>query len=222
MQGEVSTLGAPIMLFGLLAGFFLCFYGYTAKPVWIRLRSVVSGSLVAVTLALVFHDMPRFSESLLQDQPLRQLWFIIFDTSDYRRVLLYLLSFSLGGLSLYLLSRIHSKAIELVMAFFAALSMALFLFFLLISLVPLPYSLGLTALFLVVIMAFSLTRFDSYLALESALSGSLLVSYLLYRFWYLSPWLFFTLWAFLAFLGIINQMHMLSRRNAVIKEVSHG
>jgi len=63
----------------------------------------------------------------------------------------------------------------------------------------------------VIILAYSLIRFDSYMALESAVAGSLIVSYLLSQFWYLQFWLFFTMWAILAFLGILNQLHRLGR-----------
>ncbi|WP_319756157.1 hypothetical protein [uncultured Sphaerochaeta sp.] len=218
MQSEITTIGAPVMLIGLLVGFFLCFYGYKTKSLLVRLRSVVSGSIVFLFIALMSYGRESFMQVLQDPTPLRSLWNVLFNPSDYRGVLLYLVSFASGGLVLFLLARKKQKIVELVVALFTAVSMSLIIFFLLLSFLPLTPSFIVTAVALVVILSLSITRFESYMALESAIAGSLIVAWLLSRFWYLQFWLFFALWAILAFLGILNQMHMLSRK----KEAEHA
>ncbi len=220
MQSEITTIGAPVMLIGLLVGFFLCFYGYVTKSLLVRLRSVISGSIVFLFIALMSYGRESFMQVLHEKNPLGgALWKVLFNPSDYRGVLLYLTSFAAGGLVLFLLARKKQKVIQLIVALFAAFSMSLIIFFLLLSFLPLtPPSFVVTAVALVVILALSITRFESYMALESAIAGSLIVAWLLSRFWYLQFWLFFALWAILAFLGILNQMHMLSKK----KETEHA
>ncbi len=219
MQSEITTIGAPVMLIGLLVGFFLCFYGYVTKSLLVRLRSVISGSIVFLFIALMSYGRESFMQVLHEKNPLGALWKVLFNPSDYRGVLLYLTSFAAGGLVLFLLARKKQKVIQLIVALFAAFSMSLIIFFLLLSFLPLTPSFVVTAVALVVILALSITRFESYMALESAIAGSLIVAWLLSRFWYLQFWLFFALWAILAFLGILNQMHMLSKKK---KETEHA
>ncbi|MDK2858845.1 MAG: hypothetical protein PWP25_31 [Sphaerochaeta sp.] len=218
MQSEITTIGAPVMLIGLLVGFFLCFYGYVIKSLLIRLRSVISGSIVFLFIALMSYGRESFMRVLQDANPLGALWKVLFNPSDYRGVLLYLVSFAAGGLILFLLARKNHKGIELIVALFTAFSMSLIIFFLLLSFLPLTPSFIVTAVALVVILALSIAHFESYMALESAIAGSLMVAWLLSRFWYLQFWLFFALWAVFAFLGILNQMHMMTKR----KEVTHA
>ena len=221
MQTDATTLGAPIMLLGLLSGFFLCFYGYLAKHLLVSLRSVVSGALVSLALALVFRGGVQTVEALEAEQPIAALWALLFNPNDYLNTLIYLISFSLGALLLFLCARKQNKVLKPVVALFTALSMGLIIFLLMLSFLPYTLSLVISLVLLVVILAFSLIRFDSYMALESAIAGSLLIAYLLSRFWFLGFWVFFALWAVLAFLGIINQLHMVSRR-AQIQESQNG
>ena len=54
MPTDLPTLGAPVMILGLLAGFFLCFYGNVAKKYLVPLRSVLSGSMVSIALVFLF------------------------------------------------------------------------------------------------------------------------------------------------------------------------
>lgn len=221
MQFDGTTIGAPVMLLGLLLGFFLCFYGYVAKHLWISIRSVVAGSVVFLAIALLAFQQQELFSSLTSPNPLAELWNVIFANQDYTGVLINLLSFCLGGLLLFSLSRMKSIYLEKVVAFFTALSMGLGIFLLILGFLPLQTSFIVFLVLQAIILAFSLVRFDSYMALESALSGSLIVAYLLSQFWYLGPWLFFALWALFAFLGILNQMHRLGVQKRK-KESVHG
>lgn len=221
MQGDGMTLSAPVMLIGLLLGFFLCFYGYIAKRLLVSIRSVFAGSLVFLTLALLLFQQQSLMASLASPTPLTELWNVIFNTQDYTGVLINLLSFSIGGLLLFYLSRTESFSLQLVVALFTGLSMGLVIFLLILGFLPLQTSFIIFLILQVIILAYCLIRFTSYMALESAIAGSLIVAYLLSRFWYLKFWLFFALWAILAFLGIINQMHRLGRQNQS-KEQENG
>lgn len=218
MQSEIPTIGAPVMLIGLLVGFFLCFYGYAIKSLLVRLRSVISGSLVFLLVSVLLYDRQQFMLALHETTPLSSLWAVLFNPSDFKGVLLYLVAFAAGGILLFLLARKRQRFVLIVVAVFAALSMSMIIFLLLLSFLPLSPSFIVTCVALVIILALSLTRFESYLALESAIAGSLLVAWLLARFWYLQFWLFFALWALLAFLGILNQLHMLTKK----KETNDG
>lgn len=199
------------MFIGLLTGFFLCFYGYVAKRLLVSIRSVFAGSLVFLALVLLVFHQQSLLAGLSSASPLSELWNIIFTTQDYMGVLVNLLSFCFGGLLLFYLSRRKSALPRLVVASFTGLSMGLVIFLLILGFLPLQTSFVMFLVLQVIILAYSLIRFDSYMALESAVAGSLIVSYLLSQFWYLQFWLFFTMWAILAFLGILNQLHRLGR-----------
>ncbi len=221
MQSDGNTIGAPVMFIGLLLGFFLCFYGYVAKRMFVSIRSVFAGSIVFLALALVACNLPTLVQSLSSAEPLKELWGVIYTAQDYRGVLTHLLAFCVGGLLLFYLSRRTSLPARLVVAFFTGLSMGLLIFLLVLGFLPLQTSFILFLVLQVIILAYCLIRFDSYIALESAITGSLIVSYLLSQFWYLDFWLFLGVWAILAFLGIINQLHRLGRPKPD-KESSRG
>jgi len=211
MQSDGNTIGASVMFIGLLLGFFLCFYGYVAKRLLVSIRSVFAGSLVFLALALLVFQRPSLLTSLASRAVLFELWNVMFIELDYQGVLINLLSFCIGGLLLFYLSRRKSFAARLIVASFTGLSMGMAIFLLVRSFLPLQTSFIMFLVLQVIILAYSLIRFDSYIALESAVAGSLLVSYLLSSFWYLDFWLFFSMWAILAFLGILNQLHRLGR-----------
>ncbi len=211
MQSDGNTIGASVMFIGLLLGFFLCFYGYVAKRLLVSIRSVFAGSLVFLALALLVFQRPSLLTSLASRAVLFELWNVMFIELDYQGVLINLLSFCIGGLLLFYLSRRKSFAARLIVASFTGLSMGMAIFLLVRSFLPLQTSFIMFLVLQVIILAYCLIRFDSYIALESAIAGSLLVSYLLSLFWYLDFWLFFSLWAILAFLGILNQLHRLGR-----------
>ncbi len=200
------------MLLGLLAGFFLCFYGYLAKNLLVSLRSVVSGAMVFLSVALILQDSQKTMQALKAEQPFSQLWAVLLNPNEYLNTLIYLVAFVLGGLLLFLCARKKNWLLDFAVALFTALSMGLIIFLLMLSFLPYSFALILSLVLLVMILAFSLVRFESYMALESALGGSLLIAYLLSRFWFLGFWLFFALWAILAFLGIIHQLHRVSKR----------
>jgi len=211
MQSDANTIGASVMFIGLLLGFFLCFYGYVAKRLLVSIRSVFAGSLVFLALALLVFQQQSLLTSLASNTVPSELWNVMFTDLDYQGVLINLLSFCIGGLLLFYLSRRKSFAAHLIVASFTGLSMGLVIFLLIRRFLPLQTSFIMFLVLQVIILAYSLIRFDSYIALESAIAGSLLVSYLLSLFWYLDFWLFFSLWAILAFLGILNQLHRLGR-----------
>ncbi len=221
MQSEIATLSAPIMFIGLLTGFFLCFYGYLIKSLLVSLRSVLSGSLVFVSVSLLLYDRVALVGALASEGPLEGLWSLLFPQHDYLAVLIHLMSFTFGGLLLFFLARRKGKLLEKVVALFTALSMTLMLFLLTLTLLPLQASLIISCILGVIILAFCLTRFESYMATESAIIGAMLVACLLSRFWYLGFVLFFILGAILSFMGILNQMHMLAKRKQK-KEESNG
>lgn len=221
MQSEIATLSTPIMFIGLLAGFFLCFYGYLIKSLLVSLRSVLSGSLVFVSVSLVLYDRVALVGALASEAPLGGLWALVFPQHDYLAVLIHLMFFTFGGLLLFFLARRKGKLLEKVVALFTALSMTLMLFLLTLTLLPLQASLIISCILGVIILAFCLARFESYMATESAIIGSMLVSYLLSRFWYLGFTLFFILASLLSFVGILNQMNMLKKRKEK-KEVPNG
>lgn len=221
MQGDGMTLSAPVMFIGLLLGFFLCFYGYVAKRLLVSIRSIFAGSLVFLAIALLLSQQQALLQSLASPTPLTELWNVIFNTQDYTGVLINLLSFSVGGLLLFYLSRTKSNSLQLVVASFTGVSMGLVIFLLILGFLPLQTSFVIFLILQVIILAYCLIRFTSYMALESAIAGSLIVAYLLSQFWYLGFWLFFALWAILAFLGILNQMHRLGHRKQS-KEQANG
>lgn len=212
MYTDAVTLGAPVMLLGLLAGFFLCFYGYLAKTLLVSLRSVISGALVFLASALLLRGGQDTLTALSENQPFSAIWALVLNPNEYLNTLIYLISFSLGGLLLFLCARKQQWFLTKIVALFTALSMDLIIFLLMLSFLPYTVALIISLVLLVVILAYSLIRFESYMALESAIAGSLLIAYLLSRFWFLGFWVFFALWAILAFLGIINQLHMVSRK----------
>ncbi|NCC66458.1 MAG: hypothetical protein EOM15_17630, partial [Spirochaetia bacterium] len=128
MYTDTATLGAPVMLLGLIAGFFLCFYGYLAKNLLVSLRSVISGSLVSLAVALIVRDPQKTLQALNAEQPFLQLWALLLNPNEYLNTMIYLLSFTLGGLLLFLCARQKHLILTVVVALFTALSMGLIMF----------------------------------------------------------------------------------------------
>lgn len=218
MSGDVSTIGAPVMLIGLLIGFFLCFYGYIIKQLYVSLRSVLSGATVFLAAAVLVLDWTQLGSTLSTSQPMHALYELLYDPTDSLTFIVYLLSISLGALMLFALARIKSRLAEFFVSICTALSMALFMLLLSLSYLPLQASLIVSGTSLVIILPFCISRFASYLAMETAILGSLLVSYMLCRFWYLGFLIFLFIWALLAFLGITNQLHRLKVRDKAVGE----
>jgi len=212
MNGDISTIGAPVMLIGLLIGFFLCFYGYIIKQLYVSLRSVLSGAVVFLAASILILDWNKLRTPLTSPQPMNALYQMLYDPSNSLALIIYLLSVSLGALLLFALARSKNKLLEFFVSVCTALSMALFILSFTLSYLPLEAALIVSGAALVIILPFCISRFASYLAMETAILGSVTVSYLLCRFWYLGFLVFLGIWALLAFLGITNQLHRLKFR----------
>ncbi len=215
MPTDLPTLGAPIMIMGLLVGFFLCFYGNVAKKYLVPLRSVLSGAMVS--LALVFLLMQRESliVALQSKSAIQGLLDLLISRELYPFGIIALASIALGGLLLFALSRRSGAVASKIVAIFTAISMALFLFLLLLGFLPLSLSLVVTTVMLIFILIFCMRDFTSYLVFENAIGGSLLISYLLARFWYLDIWLFLAMTVLISAIGIFSQLRSLKKQRAM-------
>ncbi len=214
MPAELPTLGAPVMIVGLLAGFFLCFYGNVAKKYLVPLRSVLSGAVSSLALVFLIMQKDALIAALASNNAMAALLDLLIGGEHYLFSIVALASIAVGGLLLFALSRKQGPFIEKVVSLFTALSMGLFIFVLLLGFLPLPLNLVATAILLIVILLFSLRDFASYMAFESSIGGALLTSYLLARFWHLDFWVFLVWAAILAVLGILNQLSSLKKHKA--------
>lgn len=214
MHTDLPTLGAPVMIVGLLAGFFLCFYGNVAKKYLVPLRSVLSGAMVSLAGVFLIMRKESLMTALAGRDPIGALLDMIIGGDHYLFSIIALASVALGGLLLFALSRKPGAVVAKIVAIFTALSMALFIFLLLLGFLPLGVNLLVSALLLVSILIFSMRDFASYMAFENSIGGALLISYLLARFWHLGFWVFLTLSVILTILGILSQLRSLKRRKA--------
>lgn len=211
MYTNLPTLGAPIMIVGLLAGFFLCFYGNLAKKYLIPLRSTISGAMVSLAVSLLLLQRNEIVGILNSSWSLQSLVDLLINKETYPYSIIYLLAISVGALVLFYLSRKPGAFLGTVVALFTGLSMALFIFLLLLGFLPFTLSLLFSAIVLAVILFFCFRDFPSYLAVENSIAGALLISYLLSRFWYLELWIFLSWAAILTVAGILSQLRSLNR-----------
>jgi hypothetical protein len=202
-----STIGAPVMIAGLAIGFFLCFYGSGAQKVLLPVRSVFSGALISLSIALLAANGSAVLATFSREKPYEALGALLWPVDRYELPVIYLLSSAIGGLLLFFLSRRHRHRIGFAVKILTGLSMGLAIFLLLRSFLGLEISLLFSSVILFFILFLCLKGFDYYFATESALAGGLLVSYLVTRFWYLSTWLFFLWTVLLTILGIFAQVH---------------
>ncbi len=214
MHTDLPTLGAPVMIAGLLAGFFLCFYGNVAKKYLVPLRSVLSGAMVSLSLVFLIMQKEALITALVEKNSIEALLDLIIGGEHYLFSIIALASVALGGLLLFALSRKPGLVVDKIVAIFTALSMALFIFLLLLGFLPLKLNLLASALSLVFILIFCLRDFASYMAFENSIGGALLISYLLARFWHLNFWVFLIWTVILSVLGIFSQLRSLKRRKA--------
>ncbi len=214
MPTDLPTLGAPVMIVGLLAGFFLCFYGNVAKKYLIPLRSVLSGAIVSLALVFLLMQKDSLIVALQARNSIQALLDMLISREHYPFSIVALASIALGGLLLFALSRKSGAFAEKVVALFTALSMALFIFLLLLGFLPLTLNLVVTSILLILILIFCLRDFATYMAFENSLGGALLVSYLLARFWYLDFWIFLLWVAILSVAGIFSQLRSLKKQKA--------
>ena len=128
-------------------------------------------------------------------------------------------SIAIGGLLLFALSRKNGIVTGKVVALFAAVSMALFIFILLLEFLPLTLNLLVSGILLILILIFCMRDFASYMAFESSVAGALLISYLLARFWYLDLWIFLVWALILSLLGILSQIRSM-KKHAAKKELA--
>ncbi|MDT4762046.1 hypothetical protein [Sphaerochaeta sp. PS] len=211
MYTNLPTLGAPIMIVGLLAGFFLCFYGNHAKKYLIPLRSTISGAMVSLAVSLLLLQRNEIVGILNSSWSLQSLVDLLINKETYPYSIIYLLAISVGALVLFYLSRKPGVFLGKIVALFTGLSMALFIFLLLLGFLPFTLSLLFSAIVLAVILFFCFRDFPSYLAVENSIAGALLISYLLSRFWYLKLWIFLSWAAILTVAGILSQLRSLNR-----------
>lgn len=175
------------------------------------LRSVFSGALISLTLALLAINGKAVLSALAMADPFSAMYDLLWDAKDYTHPLIYLISFSTGGLLMFFLSRKQQDSIGFLLKILTGLSMGLAIFLLLRSLVNLPVSLLFSSIILFFILYLCLRGFDYYVALENALAGALLVSYMVTRFWYLDIWLFFVWATLLTVLGMFSQVRSLKK-----------
>ena len=214
MHTDLPTLGAPVMIVGLLAGFFLCFYGNVAKKYLIPLRSVLSGAVVSLALAFLFMQKEAFIVALQSKNSIQALLELLIRGEHYPFSIIALASVALGGLLLFALSRKSGTLATKIVALFTAISMALFIFLLLVEFLPLTLNLVVSGILLIFIIIFCMRDFASYTAIENSIGGALLISYLLARFWHLNIWIFLFWVVLLSVLGIFSQLRSLKKQKA--------
>ena len=214
MNTDLPTLGAPVMIVGLLAGFFLCFYGNVAKKYLVPLRSVLSGALVSLALVFLIMEKEGLIVALQSKNAIPALWALLISGEHYLFSIIAMASIAIGGLLLFALSRKGGPVTAKIVAIFTALSMSLIIFLLLLEFLPLSLSLVFAAILMILIVIFCMRDFASYMAFENAIGGALLVSYLLKRFWYLDLWIFLLWVAILSVAGIFSQLRSLKKNKA--------
>jgi len=214
MHTNLPTLGAPIMIVGLLAGFFLCFYGNVARKYLVPLRSVLSGAMVSLALVFLIMQPEALTAALTSKNSIKALLDQLIKEDDYLFSSIALASIAVGGLLLFALSRKTGLFTGKVVALFAAISMALFIFILLLEFLPLTLNLLVSGILLILILIFCMRDFASYMAFENSVAGALLISYLLARFWYLDLWIFLAWALILSLLGILSQIRSMKKHTA--------
>jgi len=219
MPTDLPTLGAPVMIVGLLAGFFLCFYGNVAKKYLIPLRSVLSGAMVSLTVVFLVMQKDALILALQAQDSFQALLALLIGGEQYLFSIIALASVALGGLLLFALSRRSNVLAGKTVALFTAISMALFIFLLILGFLPFTLNLVVSAILLIFIIIFCLRDFATYLAFENSIGGALLISYLLARFWYLDFWIFLVWVAILSVIGIYSQLRSIKRHKAKSEQI---
>ena len=214
MHTDLPTLGAPVMIVGLLAGFFLCFYGNVAKKYLVPLRSVLSGAMVSLALVFVAMEHEALIVALQSQFTIKALLDLLISREHYLFSIVAMASIAIGGLLLFALSRKTGAFTAKIVAISTALSMAMFIFLLLLGFLPLILSLVFAAFLLILILVFCMRDFPFYMAFENSIGGALLISYLFARFWHLDPWVFLVWTAILSVAGIFSQLSSLKRHKA--------
>jgi len=212
MHTDLPTLGAPIMIVGMLAGFFLCFYGNVAKKYLVPLRSVLSGSVVSLALVFLLMQKEALIVAFQAKSSIQILQDMLIGGEHYLFSIIALASIALGGLLLFALSRKSGVFAEKTVALFTAISMALFIFLLLLGWLPLTLNLVVSGILLIFIIIFCMRDFATYIAFENSIGGALLISYLFARFWHLNFWIFLFWVVLLSIIGIFSQLRSLKKQ----------
>jgi len=202
------------MIVGLLAGFFLCFYGNVAKKYLVPLRSVLSGSVVSLALVFLVMQKEALIVALQSKNAIQALTALLISREHYSFSIIALSSIAVGGLLLFALSRKSGVFSDKIVPLFTAISMALFIFLLLMEFLPLTLNLVVSGILLIFIIIFCMRDFASYMAFENSIGGALLISYLLARFWYLNIWIFLFWVAILSVTGIFSQLRSMKKHQA--------
>jgi len=208
---------APIMIAGLLVGLFFTFFGYKARRLLVLTSSLFSGGLVSLALALFIQDPQGVIALLASGYTGGELFGLITSSSAPMGLLINVVSFAFGSLTLFFIARSAPRLARILLAILAPLSAALALLFTLRLFVGLSVSIALAAVSAFLIFTVSLISVEHYLAVESAIIAAMATSILITRFWYLDGWIFYLLWALLALLGMLNQFSMVKA-----KEQSRG
>jgi len=202
------------MIVGLLAGFFLCFYGNVAKKYLVPLRSVLSGSVVSLALVFLIMQKEALIVAMQSKNTIQALTALLISREHYTFSIIALSSIAVGGLLLFALSRKSGVFSDKIVSLLTAMSMALFIFLLLLEFLPLTLNLVVSGILMIFIIIFCMRDFASYMAFESSIGGALLISYLLARFWYLNIWIFLFWVAILSVTGIFSQLHSMKKHQA--------
>jgi len=202
------------MILGLLAGFFLCFYGNVAKKYLVPLRSVLSGAVVSLALAFLLMQKESLIVAFQSKNAIQALLALLISKEHYTFSIIALTSIAVGGLLLFALSRKSGVVAGKIVPLFTAISLTLFIFLLLLEFLPLTLNLVVSAILLILITMFCMRDFASYMAFENSIVGALLISYLLARFWYLDLWIFLVWVAILSVTGIFSQLRSMKKHKA--------
>ncbi|NMA22305.1 MAG: hypothetical protein GX938_02200 [Spirochaetales bacterium] len=205
---------APIMIVGLMLGLYFTFFGYTARKLLILISSLFSGGLVSLAISVAIQDFPGVLALLSDGYTGAELFALFLGPAGSMALLINVVSFGAGSLILFFLARSSGALTRPLLGIFAPISAALLVLGTLRLFLPLSASLVFAAGAWVLILIVSLFSFDLFLAVESAIIAAMALSLLVTRFWYLSSWVFYTLWALLALLGIFNQRSMIRSKEA--------
>jgi hypothetical protein len=203
---------APLMIVGLATGLFVTFYGYLVHRALVVVRSTVGGALLAVVITLLIIDMPVLLSLLARHLPFEDLVHLVTGNEGELRLLLVATSAASGSLLLFFLARSKSRVAQAVIALSTSLSTAIVIAILASTFLNLQPSLTIAAIVLLLTIPVNLLFSEVYYAGESALVASLIVALLITRFWYLDTWIFYSLWAILSLVGMLNQQKMIRDR----------
>lgn len=200
------------MIVGLATGLFVTFYGYLIHRALVVVRSAVGGALLAVVAALLAIDFKAVIALLEHHLPMEDLMHLIMGTEGELRLLLLVVSAGGGSLLLFFLARSKSRVTKVPIALATSLSTAIVVTILASTVLSLQPSLTIAVITLLLTLPVNLLFSEAYYAVESALVASFVVALLITRFWYLDTWIFYSVWAILSLVGMLNQQKTIRDR----------